>query len=295
MTLVVAVVLCVASSVAYTGAALLQRQLAQQGATHMLAQPRWWGALVLNGAGGALHVAALRFGPLLLVQPFGLLTLVLAVVVVALRQRRPVTGAEWRGLALTCGGLAGLLLLIDTDGATAIRTAQLPYLLGAVVLVLCVVHAVGRTPRASNLWAAGAAGVSFGVSSALAQTVTLDADLSVVTLLIVAAMGVLALAGVHFTQVSFRRRFAAALATSTLTNPIAAAVIGFGLLGEGLRGGVVGDILGLMSAILAAGGITLLAPSSEQPAAIPAQRTSSGEYGLASVPEVATNLRGESR
>ncbi|BCJ59663.1 hypothetical protein [Micromonospora endophytica] len=276
MNFTVAIGLCVASSVAYAVAALLQRRLAPHPLTALARNPSWWYALLLNGAGAALHVAALRYGPLLLVQPFGLLTLVLAVVIVAIERNRPVTGPQWRGLGLTCVGLGGLLALIDAGHATTLRADQLPVLLVGTAVLLLTLTVVSRRPAASNLWAAGAAGISFGVASALTQTVTLELStgnlLAPVALTAATATAALALAGVLFTQVSYRRRFGAALATSTLTNPAAAAGIGIILLGEGFRFGLLGAVLAAACAVLAGSGIALLTVAAEPAPTLPGPR-----------------------
>jgi drug/metabolite transporter (DMT)-like permease len=273
MTLLITVGLCAASSIAYAVGALLQRRFAARGVSAWLSTPQWWLAVVLNAAGGVLHVAALRFGPLLLVQPLGLLSLVLAIVLGAVEYRRRISPAEWRGLALTCGGLAGLLMLIDANSATALRPGQLPPLLAAVTGLLAVTGAARRKFGSASLWAAVAAGLAFGVASALAQTLTIALSANVTSILepvnaaVAAATAVLAGVGLFFTQLSLRGHFGAALATSTLTDPIVAAAIGIALLGEGLHGGAIGVALGLGSAVLAAYGIVILSRASDQHAA----------------------------
>jgi drug/metabolite transporter (DMT)-like permease len=278
MSLLLALGLCAASSVAYAAGALLQRRLAVHPVAVLARHPWWWFALLLNVAGAALHVAALRFGPLLIVQPLGLLTVVLAVAVAALEKRRPVSNGEWGGLALSCAGLVGLVVVVDAGPANALRPEQLPVLLTACVAVLLPAAVLSRRPRASTLWAAAAGGTSFGVASALAQTLTVEfsthglavaADPMILS--VGGAMAVFAGAGTLFTQTSYRRRFGAALATSTLTNPVAAATIGITLLGEGLRGGLAGVLLGLACAAAAAVGITLLAASPDH-APVPRHR-----------------------
>ncbi len=40
----------------------------------MLGRGAWWSAVGLNATGALLHVAALNYGPLTLVQPLGALT-----------------------------------------------------------------------------------------------------------------------------------------------------------------------------------------------------------------------------
>src|SRR4051812_19218013 len=86
----------------------------------LVRQPRWWLAVLLNCLGAGLHVLALRFGPLTLVQPLGALALVFALLLSATRPGHPVSWREWRGAAMTMWGLAGLLLL--TASAVPSRT-----------------------------------------------------------------------------------------------------------------------------------------------------------------------------
>jgi drug/metabolite transporter (DMT)-like permease len=115
----VAVLFAVASCLCYAGAAVRQEHLARATGTGTLAlvrRPTWWWSVLLIGVASGLHVGALRFGPLTVVQPLDSLTLVFAVPLSALVYRRPVAGGELRGVLATVAGLAGLLLLA---GSTA--------------------------------------------------------------------------------------------------------------------------------------------------------------------------------
>lgn len=264
--LVLAVLLCIASAAGYAAAAVLQERLARQPLGVLLRTPLWWTAIALNGVGAGLHVAALRFGPLSLVQPFGVLTLVLAVPLAAVLARRAVSRIEGRGIGLAVAGLVGILLLAGTTGDIAVLTST--QLVGLVLVTAALLTALGgwsAVPGASGLWAAAAAGVSFGVSSALTQTVAvhftddglgalIDPTVAVAALAIVA----LSTSGTLFTQRSYRDGLGAPLAVSTLANPIAAAAIGLILLGERITGGTLGATVALASATVAAAGVTLL-------------------------------------
>ncbi|WP_392839588.1 DMT family transporter [Streptomyces sp. LN500] len=116
-----AVALSLVSAVAYASAAVAQARLAGRsepgaGVFRMLGRAAWWSAVALNAGGALLHVAALKYGPLTLVQPLGALTLVAAVPLGARAAGRRVTGTEWHGTILTLLGLGALLL---TAGGTA--------------------------------------------------------------------------------------------------------------------------------------------------------------------------------
>jgi hypothetical protein len=120
-------------------------------------------------------------------------------------------------------------------------------------------------PGSSVLWPAAAAGVSFGVSSALTQTVAVHvtgdgpgALLDPTVVVAALAIAALSTAGTLFTQRSYRGGLGAPLAVSTLANPVAAATIGMLLLGERITGGGMGALIAVASAGAAAVGVGLL-------------------------------------
>ncbi|GGQ68328.1 DMT family protein [Couchioplanes azureus] len=262
----IAVSLCVASALSYAAAAVLQERIADRPATVLLRTSSWWVAIGLNGGGAALHVVALRYGPLSLVQPLGVITLVLAVALGAWRMRRAVTRSEWHGIALTVAGLGGIMVLAGSAGDVGVLSAG--HLIGLLLVAAAVLTALGgwsAVPGASGLWAAAAGGVAFGVSSALTQTVAVHiagygfgALLRPFVALAAIAVGVLACAGLLFAQRSYRAGLAAPLAVVALANPVAAATVGLVLLGERIVGGTVGVAVAGMSALAAGTGVALL-------------------------------------
>ncbi|MYR61570.1 hypothetical protein GTY54_36940, partial [Streptomyces sp. SID625] len=85
--LALSVLLSLVSAVAYAGGAIVQEQVAVSAPGERYAplrRPVWWAAVALNGLGGLLHVVALAYGPLSLVQPLGALTIVCALPMAAL-------------------------------------------------------------------------------------------------------------------------------------------------------------------------------------------------------------------
>ena len=252
MTIVFAVVLCVLAAVAYAGAAVLQERIAQRHLLTLLRTPLWWLTIALNGAGALFHTISLRYGPLSLVQPLGVLTLVLAVPMGAAFSQRRVSRVERRGIELAIAGLVGLLLLIGSSvvSISALSRAQFVGLLIVTAVVLA-----GLGIRRSGLWDAAAGGVAFGVSSALTQTLAVRlSDFLLYGVAIVA----LTTAGLLFTQRSYRGGLGAPLAVNTLANPVAAAAIGFALLGERIAGGALGAVAAGLCGLAAAGGVVLL-------------------------------------
>ncbi|MYV64752.1 hypothetical protein GT043_02000, partial [Streptomyces sp. SID2131] len=96
-----------------------------------LRRPAWWGAVLLNGVGAALHVAALAYGPLSLVQPLGALTIVFALPMAALFVGRGAGRRAWHGALMATAGLAGLLSLTTGADARSLGDADRWLLTGA--------------------------------------------------------------------------------------------------------------------------------------------------------------------
>lgn len=281
---VIAVGLSLLSAVGYATAAVAQERLAARTAPkakllRLLGRGAWWWSVGLNTTGALLHVAALKYGSLTLVQPLGALTLVAAVPLGAYLAGRHVARVEWRGTALTLLGLCALLL--TTGGTAPHETLSLPEVLGiaavSLVLVCALVRRTGRAAARTGLRYGAASGIVSGIASALTQTVTVSVTdhtsgplpgwRTAVVALLVAAFAV---AGLLLSQSAYRGGLGAPLAMVTLVNPIAASVIGLVLLGEGLQGGATGLVLALVGATAAARGVVLLTRASG--AAPPAER-----------------------
>lgn len=239
----------------------------------MVARHHWWSSLALTAAASSLHVCALHFGPLTVVQPLGVLSLAFALILSAALGSRRVVRREWVGMALSMAGIAGLLLFTSpTRPRSELTSPQIGVLTSTVVLlVLAAVVAAGRMhlrPVRRSLLYALAAGVTFGVSSALAQTVTIRvADTGWTGLLNPASIVVVTFAGggLALARAAYRGGLGAPLATATIINPVAAAAIGIGLLGERLGGGAGTVTVAALAAVVAGTGVVLLARGSNRP------------------------------
>ena len=278
----VAVALSLVSAVAYAAAAVAQERLASRdsgaGVLRLLGSGAWWSAVGLNAAAALLHVVALKYGPLTVVQPLGALTLVAAVPLGARAAGRRVGSAEWRGTALTLAGLAALL--VSASGPAPTRVLSLPEALAVAGTTAALIGALSRPGARPGLRHATASGFASGVASALTQTLTVavtgrsgapGVEVVVVAVLVAA----FAAGGLLLSQTAYRGGLGAPLAVVTLANPVAAAVIGLTLLGQGLRGGGAGVLLALAGAALAARGVVLLTRAA--PAPVPDTGTLPGE------------------
>jgi drug/metabolite transporter (DMT)-like permease len=265
--LIITIALCVAVAIAYATAALIQARHAHLTVRELVRVPALWLALGLNGLGAALHVTSLGFGPLSLIQPLGVLTLVLAVPLAAMVARRRVTPLELRGMANTVVGLAGLTLIISTGGTgETLTSGELVGLLVGTSAVVTVLGLRGRRPTASTLWEAVAGGIAYSVCSALCQTVVVTVGddgagtlLHPVTIVAVLAIAVFAVTATVLTQRSYRDGLAAPLAVTNLVNPATATAIGVLFLGEQLATTPLEVVVAVVCALLGGLGVAQLA------------------------------------
>ncbi|MEU2426733.1 hypothetical protein ABZ619_37950 [Streptomyces sp. NPDC007851] len=263
---VVAVALSLVSAVAYAAAAVAQERLASKtpgtGLVRLLGSGAWWAAVGLNAGAALLHVVALKYGPLTLVQPLGALTLVAAVPMGARVAGRRVTRSEWQGTALTLLGLGALL--VTASGPAPHRVLGLTEALAVAGTTAALIGALSRPGTRPGLRHATASGLASGVASALTQTVTVAATdrsgplLSAEVIVVAVLVAAFAVGGLLLSQTAYRGGLGAPLAVVTLSNPVAAAVIGLTLLGQGLQGGATGILLALAGAALASWGVVLL-------------------------------------
>ncbi|WP_030745414.1 hypothetical protein [Streptomyces sp. NRRL S-31] len=258
--------LSLVSAVAYALAAVAQERLAARGAgtglLRLLGTGAWWAAVGLNAAAALLHVVALKYGPLTVVQPLGALTLVAAVPLGARAAGRRVSTAEWRGTALTLLGLAALL--VSASGPAPARVLSLPEALAVAGTTAAAIGLLSWPGARPGLRHATASGFASGVGSALTQTVTVAAThrsgpgLGTGVIVVAVLVAAFAVGGLLLSQTAYRGGLGAPLAVVTLANPVAAAVIGLCLLGQGLKGGAGGVLLALAGAGLATRGVLLL-------------------------------------
>ncbi|MDQ0584801.1 DMT family transporter [Streptomyces rishiriensis] len=293
--LALSVVLSLVSAVAYAAGAIVQEQVALSSPDEEYAplrRPGWWAAVALNGAGGLLHVVALAYGPLSLVQPLGALTIVFALPMAALFVGRRAGATAWRGAIMATVGLAGLLSLVGASDAQSLSTPQRVSVAvvtaSAVVALMVAGRAAHRHPAVRSMLLATASGIAFGMSSVFTKTVAVDwtGGVSTADVPSLAVIGVLATAGMLLSQASYRGAgLEAPLATLTVVNPVVAAAVGITMFGETFRYGTTGTVLALGCGVVAAGGLILLtterlqgarpqAPSAGLPAARP--RTDTG-------------------
>ncbi|MET9762002.1 DMT family transporter [Streptomyces sp. NPDC006372] len=281
MNVPVAVALALASVTAYATGATMQHRVAsadpaRAGLRSLLTKGAWWASNAANALGAALHVAALKYGPLTLVQCLGALTVVAAVPLGARGAGRRVSRTEWRGVSLTLLGFALVTTTTTGAGSAGVLDASSAVAVAVPAALIVPLALAVRTGSPRTLTLAAASGIASGTGSALTQTVLHSGrPVSWQTALIALPAIVLALVGLLLSQFAYTGGLGAPLATLTLANPMTAAVIGLTLLGERINGGLPGALLAVAGAALAGRGVLLLARCAEthavdaHPAAFP--------------------------
>ncbi|WP_246608088.1 DMT family transporter [Paractinoplanes toevensis] len=265
------------SAASYAGAAVAQERLAKNGQRGLT---RWAVALVLTAGGVGLHVIALNFGTVAVVQALGTLTLLFALPISALRYRTRISIPAWIDAGLTVAGLSLIMSLSVESDEPALLTSTGSRYLSLVTLIL-VAGLIGASttagPRTRGVLLAAAAGVAFGISSVLSKAVMAafaDDGPAAVSLFQAGMVVLLGIGGYVLSQLSYRGAgLAAPLATVSVANPIVAAIAGVVVFNESFRFGVEGRVVVAVAAIVMTLGVIGLArrtavatPSATDPA-----------------------------
>ncbi len=273
----IAIGVALLSAACYAIAAVLQQREAARHDMHglelifsLLRRPRWWMAVTSTVAGAALHVVALRFGPLTLVQPLGVSALVMALPLGAWFADRKVLRAEWIAACAVVSGLLAVLTLAPHHvPPPAVPRMELAIAIGTClgVLLLCVVVSKLLPRKAAPVVRAIGSAACFGFASAMARLLVAGEGPLLIPLL---ACGFFAVTGMLMIQAAYRDGgLGAPLATCTIVDPVTASFIGIVLLDEHLRLGVAGGAVGFAGLLLTIVGLTVLARHAHHPSNTP--------------------------
>lgn len=252
----------------------------------LVRQPAWLVGAVQAGLGGGLHVVALAFAPITLVQPVGVLAVPVTVVASAIARRRRPSRTQAAGTLLSVAGVAALtvvLLLPASRPATLPAWSTLATGVGAVLLGgagAALLLGGARAPALLRCVSrAVIAAVLFGLNSVMIRTlgqVLGSSSVSDPTALVVTSLVGIALAlplGIWAMQSAYL--FGSpqvVICCLTLIDPLAAVVGGRSLLQDGAT--ITGSLLALAvtCAAVAATGVVLLArdyPTESRPDLLP--------------------------
>lgn len=277
----VAIGVALASAGCYAVAAVLQQREASRHESdaevgglalfgRLIRRPRWWLAVSATIVGALLHLVALRFGPLTLVQPLGVSALVLALPLGAWLVGRTVTRGEWAAAGAVALGLLAILSLAPhharppevSDAALGVAVGGCALVVGLMVLV-----STWFGHRAGSVLRAAASAILFGLASAMARLLVAGSGPWILAVLTCA---VAAVTGMVLIQMAYRDGgLGAPLATCTLVDPLAASILGIVLLGEAVRVTPIEAALGVVGLALTAAGLTVLSRTAHKPVPAP--------------------------
>lgn len=268
-----AVALSVLSAASYAAAAIAQERLAEHGHRGLA---RWAVALLLTVGGVALHLVALNFGTVAVVQALGTLTLLFALPIAVIRYKTKISAAGWADAILTVAGLALILSLsVESDEPDLLSDSAARYL-SVITLATVLVLTVASWPSGPRMRAvllAGAAGVAFGIGSVMSKAILgeiTEHGLASVSWLVVGIVVLLSGGGYLLGQLSYQGAgLAAPLATVSVTNPVVAATAGIVVFDESFRHGLAGQVIVAVAAVVMTLGVIGLSRRSAAPAAEP--------------------------
>ena len=267
-----AVGLSILSAASYAGAAVAQERLAENRHRGL---GRWAVALALTVSGVGLHVLALNFGTLAVVQALGTLTLLFALPISALRYRVRISLPAWVDAGLTVAGLA-LIMSLSVESTEPARLTDdtghyIAFLTLAGVGVITTAAALAHSARWRATLLAAAAGLAFGISSVLSKallTAFLEDGARAVSMFLAGMVLLLSTGGYLLGQLSYKGAgLATPLATVSVTNPIVAAIAGIVLFDESFRFGFAGRAVVAVAAVVMTLGVIGLSRRTTSPVA----------------------------
>ncbi|KAA2254032.1 glycosyltransferase family 4 protein [Solihabitans fulvus] len=256
----IAIACAVAAACCFAGAVHLQHSAVRAAASAgvlpfaalrgLLSSRVWRSGIALTVAGGGLHIVALSLAPLVIVQPIGVLSLVLTVLFA-----RTTRGPGVLAAVLLCAGGVGAFVLLSAGSAA--DTATSPPQLGPAQLVAAaglLLAAIGLATRgrARCPLLAVATAVLFGFGSALVRAAASGPG-GPSPLPAVEAVAVLAVGGWLLHQAYASGPAAIVVAATTVVDPITAVGIGVGLYGESAAptaGHLIGETVAGLAAVL---------------------------------------------
>ena len=302
-----AVVMQVVSSFLFAGGAIVQQmavkstfdpsakassnQLSFKGLLNLFRLPRWLLGLALVLCGAAIHLTALSFAPVTIVQPIGILAVPWSVMLASRIHKHPLTRKLWIAVAVTILGVVGFTI-ISTTFATGESSIAFPPMLISFLVVcgIAAVLAIAATKAApwarAMLWSATGA-TFYGLASGLMKvSIELIKQGHAFTgwrfLATVAMILACFMLGVWMIQQGYASGPAEiTVGTMTTVDPLIAVLFGLIVLGEGGDMGVF-PLLGMaLTGAVAFYGVMLL--SKDHPDAI-AERESHDADALAGRP-----------
>jgi drug/metabolite transporter (DMT)-like permease len=235
-------------------------------------RPVWLLGIAFMIAGFAFQLAALRFGPLALVQPILAAELVFVFGYLAVAGSGRVKRRDWLAAAAMSAGI-GVFLRVASPSGGRLHAPGSAWLvaglatLGVVLLALAVAFGLGRRPGASGTRRAAvlgvATGISWGFMAAVIKELSSHLDHGIGAVFSSWPLYLLVAAGAATMLLASHALAAGPLAASqpgfTILDPLSASLLGVFLFGEHIRTGATDlavEVLALGVVIAAAAALS---------------------------------------
>ena len=231
---------------------------------------RWQVGALLGAVGAGLHITALSLAPLEIVQPIGVLSLVLTVVVGSRASGSAVAPVVRVAVVAVAASLGGFVVVAAASGVSSVGSVR-PGPAQAVAGGALVLAAAGLSTRgrARCLLLAASAAVLFGTGSALiraASQVIIQTSATPEGSGLGVEAGLLILAGGWLLHQAYASGPAAVVvAATTLIDPLSAVGVGIGFYGEATHTGLGQAAAQAGFALLAGVAVIVLARSVPDP------------------------------
>ena len=229
-------------------------------------QPIWLLGLAMQGVGFVAQAIALGVGRMVVVQPLLVASIVFALPLGRLIEKRAIERAEWIGAAMVTGGLAVLLITskpaAGDDDASLLAWAVIGGGAAGVAVVLFVL-AQGRRPEIRAGLLGTASGILFGLGAALTKTTVSLLDDGIGAVFgdwHVYGLVVVSIAAFWLEQAALQTgALAVAVATTMAFDPLSSLVFGIGLFDEALHEGLLGYVTAAALLGVTLAGLVILA------------------------------------
>lgn len=250
----------------------------------LLRRPSWVFGTLLIGVAIICQLGALLFAPLVVVQPLGVVSLVVTTLISARQTRRRLSRGKIISVLTSVLGIAGFVTVAATV-ATDTRVTErqvITVLIIALVLVVVmgIAFAVLRQSRYRNLFYIVAGGLLYGFVATFAKVILARWQTDGIdgyTLLCAVGLVVTLLAGGYFVQTAYATGTTEmVIAGLTVVDPIVAVMIGIVVLGEVAGATLITYLLFVIFGGIAILGVFLLERSQSEEEILAARRYALG-------------------
>ncbi|MDJ1369789.1 multidrug DMT transporter permease [Gulosibacter molinativorax] len=235
----------------------------------LLRRPSWVFGTLLIGIAIVCQLGALMFAPLVVVQPIGVVSLIVTTLITARQTRHRLSKRKIIAVLMSVLGIAGFVLVaatVVTDARVTERQVITVLVIAVIAVALTgIAFVILRHRRGRNLFYIIAGGVLYGFVATFAKVILarLQTDgIDTYTVLCAAGLLLTLLVGGYFVQTAYATGTTEmVIAGLTVVDPIVAVTIGIVVLGEVAGATAITYLLFILFGALAVCGVFLLESS----------------------------------